>query len=33
MSAGPHVLPPLPWAEDALEPHMSAETIQYHYGT
>lgn len=32
MSGGPHVLPPLPWAENALEPHMSAETIQYHYG-
>ncbi|KAF4672006.1 Fibronectin type III and SPRY domain-containing protein 1 [Perkinsus chesapeaki] len=30
--SGPHVLPPLPWAENALEPHMSAETIQYHYG-
>lgn len=25
-------LPPLPWAEDALAPHMSAETIEYHYG-
>ena len=25
-------LPPLPWAEDALAPHLSAETIQYHYG-
>jgi Fe-Mn family superoxide dismutase len=25
-------LPPLPWAEDALGPHISAETIQYHYG-
>jgi Fe-Mn family superoxide dismutase len=25
-------LPPLPWAEDALAPHISAETIQYHYG-
>lgn len=25
-------LPPLPWAEDALQPHLSAETIQYHYG-
>ncbi|MDY7025641.1 MAG: Fe-Mn family superoxide dismutase [Pseudomonadota bacterium] len=25
-------LPPLPYAEDALEPHISSETIQYHYG-
>ena len=25
-------LPALPWAEDALAPHLSAETIQYHYG-
>ena len=25
-------LPPLPWSEDALEPHISKETIQYHYG-
>ena len=25
-------LPPLPWARDALEPHISAETIDYHYG-
>ncbi len=23
---------PLPYAETALEPHMSAETLQYHYG-
>jgi Fe-Mn family superoxide dismutase len=26
------ILPPLPFAEDALTPHMSAETLQYHYG-
>ena len=26
------VLPPLPYAQDALEPHMSRETLQYHYG-
>jgi len=26
------ILPPLPYAEDALAPHMSAETLQYHYG-
>jgi len=25
-------LPPLPWPEDALAPHISAETMQYHYG-
>jgi Fe-Mn family superoxide dismutase len=25
-------LPPLPYAKDALEPHMSAETFNYHYG-
>ena len=27
-----HVLPPLPYAQDALAPHMSAETFEYHYG-
>jgi Fe-Mn family superoxide dismutase len=25
-------LPQLPYAEDALQPHISKETIQYHYG-
>merc|ERR1712100_775120 len=25
-------LPPLPYAEDALAPHISAETVQFHYG-
>jgi superoxide dismutase, Fe-Mn family len=25
-------LPPLPYALDALEPHMSRETLEYHYG-
>lgn len=25
-------LPPLPWARDALAPHISAETIDFHYG-
>ncbi len=25
-------LPALPFAEDALVPHMSAETLEYHYG-
>lgn len=27
-----HELPKLPYAEDALEPHISAETLQFHYG-
>jgi len=27
-----HQLPPLPYSESALEPHISKETIQYHYG-
>lgn len=27
-----HVLPPLPYAKDALSPYISAETIEYHYG-
>ena len=26
------VQPPLPYAFDALEPHLSAETFEYHYG-
>src|SRR5581483_3160867 len=25
-------LPPLPWAKEALAPHISAETLEYHYG-
>ncbi len=25
-------LPPLPYAMDSLEPHISAETLEYHYG-
>ena len=25
-------LPALPYAKDALAPHISAETIEYHYG-
>lgn len=28
----PHVLAPLPWAENALEPVVSAGTIGFHYG-
>jgi Fe-Mn family superoxide dismutase len=27
-----HTLPPLPYAKDALAPHISAETIDFHYG-
>ena len=27
-----HILPPLPFAKDALEPVISAETIDFHYG-
>ena len=27
-----HTLPKLPYAHDALAPHISAETIEYHYG-
>lgn len=27
-----HKLPQLPWAKEALAPHISAETIDYHYG-
>jgi Fe-Mn family superoxide dismutase len=29
---GPIQLPPLPWGESALAPHISAETISFHYG-
>ena len=25
-------LPALPYAQDALEPHISAETLEFHYG-
>ena len=27
-----HKLPELPWSNDALTPHISPETIEYHYG-
>lgn len=27
-----HTLPPLPYALDALAPHISKETLEYHYG-
>ena len=30
--SGPVTLPPLPWPEDALSPHISAQTIGFHYG-
>jgi len=32
MSGDSFALPALPWKEDALAPHISAETISYHYG-
>jgi Fe-Mn family superoxide dismutase len=28
----PHTLPELPYAMDALEPHISKETLEFHYG-
>ena len=31
-NAAPHVLPPLPYAENALDPVISANTIGFHYG-
>jgi len=31
-AAGPHALPPLPWAENALDPVISTHTIGFHYG-
>lgn len=30
--AGPHVLPPLPFAENALAPYISANTLGFHHG-
>ncbi|MCX7898163.1 MAG: superoxide dismutase [Fe] [Rhodocyclaceae bacterium] len=27
-----HILPPLPYAKNALAPYMSEETLEYHYG-
>jgi len=32
-AAGPFVLPPLPYAADALSPVISANTIGFHYTT
>jgi Fe-Mn family superoxide dismutase len=31
-AATPHVLPPLPYAENALEPLITAKTMGFHYG-
>jgi Fe-Mn family superoxide dismutase len=31
-SASPHVLPPLPYVDNALDPVISANTIGFHYG-
>jgi len=31
-TASPHVLPPLPYPDDALAPVISAHTISFHYG-
>ncbi len=31
-ATSPHVLPPLPYAENALEPVITAKTISFHYG-
>ena len=31
-SASPHVLPPLPYADIALDPVISAKTMSFHYG-
>jgi len=31
-AASPHVLPPLPYADNALDPVISAQTIGFHYG-
>src|SRR5512140_109282 len=31
-AAAPHILPPLPYAENALEPVISAKTLSFHYG-
>jgi len=32
VKSSPHVLPPLPYAENALDPVISAETVSLHYG-
>ena len=30
--SAPHTLPPLPYAENALDPVISANTLSFHYG-
>jgi len=30
-ASDPFVLPPLPWPKNSLEPHISAETVEFHY--
>ena len=32
VKSSPHVLPPLPYAENALDPVISAQTVGFHYG-
>jgi Fe-Mn family superoxide dismutase len=32
VKSSPHVLPPLPYAENALDPIISAKTLSFHYG-
>ena len=31
-TALPHILPPLPYTENALQPVITAKTIRFHYG-
>ena len=31
MAAAPYTLPPLPYAPDALEPYIDAQTMQLHH--
>ena len=31
-ASGPFTVSPLPWPDDALSPHISADTIGFHYG-
>jgi hypothetical protein len=32
MATGPFTLPDLPYPKDALAPHISAETLEFHWG-
>ncbi len=32
LAAAPHALPPLPFADNALDPFISRRTIDFHYG-